>query len=128
MSIWDELKYFKKNEFVCPESGEAPMNHAFLKKLDHLRERCGFAFIITSGYRSPDYNEKISSTGRNGPHTTGRAADILVKGKQAHELIKRASPYFTGIGVAQKGPHGKRFIHLDDLEPGTRGRPTIWSY
>jgi hypothetical protein len=35
----------------------------------------------------------------------------------------------TGIGVAQRGPHDKRFIHLDDLKNSEQNpRPWIWSY
>jgi len=36
---------------------------------------------------------------------------------------------FTGIGVAQRGPHNKRFIHIDNIvNSDTSPRPTIWSY
>jgi hypothetical protein len=32
---------------------------------------------------------------------------------------------FTGFGIQQKGPHAKRFIHLDD--DSAPDRPMIWS-
>lgn len=81
---------------------------------------------VSSAYRCPAYNTQVSSTGENGPHTTGQAMDFLVSGKDAHKLLGLAMDYgFTGIGISQKGPHSSRFIHLDNL---TLNRPWIWSY
>lgn len=105
------------------------MNKQFLEKMDALREKVGFPLIITSGYRSPQYNASVSSTGETGPHTTGKAADIAIRGHQAHALLKTALELgFTGIGISQKGE--SRFVHLDTLENGEQGapRPWIWSY
>ena len=35
----------------------------------------------------------------------------------------------TGIGISQRGPHEKRFIHLDDMDnSGEHPRPWVWSY
>ena len=106
------------------------MQADFVAKLDLLREACGFPLIVSSGYRSPAYNAKVSSTGRAGPHTTGRAVDLKVKGLQAWQVIYHAQRLgFTGIGVKQHGGHGTRFIHLDDLpRTKSRPRPWIWSY
>jgi zinc D-Ala-D-Ala carboxypeptidase len=100
----------------------------FLEKLDELRERCGFPFVISSGYRCPTHNAAVSSTGKSGPHTTGRAADIAVSHGQAFTVLAEALQMgFTGIGVQQKG--GSRFIHLDMLPNGPgQPRPTVWSY
>lgn len=125
-------KYFKYSEFDqhgAPGSGAAHMNKLFLSMLDALREKLGFPLIVTSGYRSPEYNAKVSETGTTGPHTTGKAADIAVSGQQAYTLIKTALELgFTGIGISQKG--ASRFVHLDILADGEQGapRPRIWSY
>jgi len=107
------------------------MNHSFLKKLDRTRTLLGFPLIVTSGYRCPDHNDSVSSTGRNGPHTTGRAVDLAVFGYQAYALLRHVggTPDFGGIGLKQHGAHDSRFIHLDDLEPSDgRFRPTVWTY
>src|SRR5690606_23334893 len=98
-----------------------------LAKLERVRARMGVGLRISSGYRCPDYNAQISSTGRTGPHTTGRAVDVACYGTTALRLIEAAlAEGFTGIGVSQKGEHAKRFIHLDDLKG--QSRPWIWSY
>lgn len=131
MVDWAEITFFKKTEFDCNcGCGSNLMEKTFLKTLDDLRGRCDFPFIITSGYRCPEYNDAVSSTGRNGPHTTGRAADIKLFGQRAFNVIRHCTlgGWMTGIGVMQHGPHNSRFIHLDDLEPGDRFRPTIWTY
>jgi uncharacterized protein YcbK (DUF882 family) len=104
------------------------MDHAFVDELDDLRHRLGFGLRITSGYRCPAYNAKVSSTGLAGPHTTGRAVDIWVDRTRAYEVLQTALIMkFTGVGIQQKGP--SRFIHLDNL-PNAPGqiRPTVWSY
>src|SRR5688572_18275388 len=101
------------------------MSRDFVKKLDELRERCGFPLIVTSGYRSPEYNKSVSTSGLEGPHTTGMAVDLACNGGQAYVILKHAFDLgFTGIGVAQTG--SKRFIHLDILK--TNPRPNVWSY
>jgi uncharacterized protein YcbK (DUF882 family) len=104
------------------------MDAVFLEQLDELRHMYGKPLIITSGYRCPDHNAAVSATGRTGPHTTGRAADLRVDRRDALQLLKLALALnFTGIGVNQKG--NGRFLHVDNL-PNAHGqpRPTIWSY
>lgn len=122
------LRYFLYSEFDqkgVPGSGEEFMDRDFLVSLDALRHKCRFPFIISSGYRSPEYNNQVSSTGFTGPHTTGKAADIAVSRGNAFILLQNALELdcFTGIGIHQKGEH--RFIHLDSIE---RPQKTIWSY
>jgi len=99
-----------------------------MRKVIEMRKFLGFPFFVSSGYRCPDYNDIVSTTGRNGPHTTGRAIDILCDYEQAFLILSNAKRFgFTGVGVKQKGVN--RFIHLDDLTGSVnRPRPTVWSY
>jgi len=104
------------------------MDPAYLEKLDQLRGDYGKPIIISSGYRCPSHNAKVSSTGTTGPHTTGKASDLQVDRSDAYLLLGLAyARGFTGIGINQKG--SGRFIHLDTLReaPG-QPRPTLWSY
>jgi hypothetical protein len=129
--IWNELQFFERREFLCPCCESEGMDSDFLRKLDDIRRRLNFPLPVTSGYRCPDYNDKISTTGRNGPHTTGKAADLSLMGRQAFQFVQQASlgGWFTGIGLRQHGAHTKRFIHVDDLPSGDgRFRPTVWTY
>jgi len=120
--------HFTREELADRESSEYKFSQTTLDRLERVRVKCGFPFKISSGYRTPEHNAAVSSTGLDGPHTTGQAVDIAVKSSQAYTLVKVAiGEGFTGIGVQQKGD--TRFIHLDDL-PNTSAspRPTIWSY
>lgn len=128
---WSKTKYFKNGEveFRCKcGCGMNEMDEGYVLKLDALRDRCGFAFIINSGYRCPDHNDKVSSTGRTGPHTTGHASDIRLDRGRVFIAIREAIVLgFTGLGFQQKG--SSRFLHLDDLSNRpNQPRPTVWSY
>lgn len=123
------MKYFKPEEFACKcGCGQNNMHPGFLERLDMLRHKLGFPLTVTSGFRCRNHNRNVSHTGTEGPHTTGQAADLLVAGDRALELIIAARELgFTGFGVSQKGP--SRFVHLDDLPPLLdRPRPWLWSY
>ena len=113
------LKYFKVEDFNCQETGENEMSPDFLQKLDALREVCGFPFIITSGYRSPNHSIEAKKS-KPGTHSQGIAADIkVVGGAQRMAIIRNASIMgFNGIGVA------KGFVHVDTRET----TPVAWKY
>lgn len=102
------LRYFDLSEFDCSFTGENEMDEEFLDLLDDLRDICGFPFIITSGYRSPDHpleaKKKIPGT-----HSDGIAADIEVRGGwQRGAIVQNAIELgFKGIGVSHD------FIHVD---------------
>jgi len=123
-------KHFTWGEWHCRcgKCTSPEPNPWFLYRLERLREAVDRPIHVNSWYRCPEHNASISHTGRNGPHTTGRAIDIYAQGPFAWHLISEATALgFTGIGVNQKGVH--RFIHLDDLtEQDGFPRPTIWSY
>lgn len=103
------------------------MDMEFMNRLQSLRELCNFPLSISSGFRCLKHNAEVSSTGDSGPHTTGMAVDILISGEKAHQLLKNALRLgFTGIGISQKGEHGKRYIHVDTVKNGPR--PMVWSY
>lgn len=134
MTTWDTIEHFKATEFACRcgECGSTgdEMNMEFIYALNQLRERLDNAMVITSGYRCPAYNDRISSTGVDGPHTTGRAADVGVSGERAFHLVQQCciNGWMKGIGINQKGAYDKRFIHLDNLEEPDHPRPRIWTY
>ena len=148
-----ERNYFGNDEQWCKHCGTGRIRAGTLRKLNRLREIRNKATSLSSAYRCPDYNDSVSSTGRHGPHTTGGAVDIPCSGQEAREMlfagvlvsaveaglltVEQAQEWlpqmlangFTGIGVNQRGDHGKRFVHFDDLPAGGTGpRPWVWSY
>lgn len=121
------MKYFKMEEFACKCCGKIIMDSKFLEILDSIREEYGKPLKVTSGYRCPKHNQEVSSTGPNGPHTTGKAVDLQCSGTDAYKLTEIAYKHgITGIGVRQSGLHPSRFMHFDILEGATR--PWIWTY
>ena len=122
-------KYFTEEEMACTHCGECKMDDDFMAMLDQLREIYGKPLKITSGYRCPEHSiEKVKK--KAGAHTTGGAADIGVHGDAAYAIVKLAQEIgFTGVGIAQKGHVGTRFIHVDNLGGDDHfPRPWIWSY
>jgi len=117
---------FYREEFACKHCGKNYIQPDFLDKLNRLGEKLKFPVVVTSGYRCSEHNQKVSTTGPNGPHTTGRAVDLAVRGVEALEVLEAAltSGEFAGFGIQQKGT--VRFIHLDDIIGDNR--PMIWSY
>lgn len=124
------MKYFHQNEFECRcKCGRVDMDPKFLELLDRLRDVYRKPLIVSSGYRCSSHNQKVSTTGPHGPHTTGKAVDFAVSGADAYLLVKIAMQMgdFTGIGINQKG--AARFVHLDTLPvTGVHPRPGLWSY
>lgn len=122
-------EHFTLEELRCKcGCGIVKVRSGSLTRLEDLRHRGGDKpIILSSAFRCPDYNARVSSTGRDGPHPTGRAFDIRCYGKRAYEIIDFAIIVgFTGIGISQRGPHSGRFIHVDDIESPMR--PWVWSY
>ena len=123
-------KFFTTEELECKETQQCNMDDLFMQKLIDLRQHFGKPIHISSGYRSREHSAELrKGKGKNnGPHTYGKAVDIIVRGGDAHEIVRLAMWLgFTGIGVAQSGY--SRFIHLDmcgDYEG--KSRPALWSY
>ena len=119
-------KYFSEEELKCKYTGQCDMDWTFMQTIERIRERCNFPFNVSSAYRSIEHPVEAKKN-NPGAHTTGKAMDILVSGEQAMTLIKIAiEEGINRIGVAQKGDHASRFIHLDmDISSPS---PRIWSY
>ena len=117
---------FTPKEMADRESGRLSISPDFLDRLQTLRDRLRFPLIINSAYRTPERDKRF---GGAAVHPQGCAVDIGIYGERAHRLLSGAMEMgFCGIGIKQHGPHGKRFIHLDDLVSDDHPRPWIWSY
>lgn len=115
--------YFKDEEFeACsPSCKRTQINDGALARLDLARNLANTPFVLSSAYRSPDYEVSKGRSGK-GAHTEGRAFDILCSDSRKRFSIVRAALEvgFIRIGI------GKTFIHLDastDLP-----QKVIWLY
>lgn len=117
---------FTPTELACKGTGRLYFNQDTLDRLQALRDQFGRPLVLTSAYRAPEHNAKVSTTGTTGPHTTGRAVDIKAVDARTRYLIVTLAIElgFTGIGIA------KTFIHLDDVPHGNAviPRPALWLY
>jgi len=120
---------FTTDEMACTCCGKADMDEEFMKTLQSIRNEMQRPLKVTSGYRCEKHNARVSSTGKSGPHTYAKAADILISGADAMRLFAVAQKHgVSGVGMSQKGNHSKRFVHLDILSPDEGPRPTVWTY
>ena len=120
----EEWQNFTPDEVKCSHCGELKIDEELMDLIQEARENLG-PLRITSAFRCSEHNNNISSTGPNGPHTTGKAIDIAVKNSQQRkELIDYFATKVSGLGIA------KSFIHIDLLtdEDGFDARPNSWIY
>ena len=92
-----------------------------MSKLDTAREIAGIPFVLTSAYRSPEWDKSKGRSG-SGAHTMGQAVDIKCNTSWNRFLVVNAllKAGFKRIGVA------KTFIHADDSE--THDQEVMWLY
>ena len=121
MSWWDNVKYFKPQEFAWPCCGVSLVKRDLVVKLDKIRETVGFPLIVTSGYRCSLHNSKIGGV-PDSAHVKGLAADIKVTTSRQRFLVVKAALEvgFKRIGLANN------FIHLDIDED--KPSEVIWLY
>jgi uncharacterized protein YcbK (DUF882 family) len=115
------MNNFTLDEFECPCCGEQHMNHSFLEKLDEARSVANVPFIINSGWRCKEHNEKVGGSNTSS-HLKGLAVDISAANSHARHRIVEAllSVGFNRIGVA------KTFVHVDMDEE--KPEEVMWVY
>ena len=84
-SFWDEIQYFKRDEFRCKCGGKycngfpAEPQEQLVRIADQLRKNLGVPITIVSGLRCPTWNQ-IQGGVDNSQHMYGEAADIYCRG------------------------------------------------
>lgn len=115
--------YFNEQEFeACtPSCKYEQINEGSLARLDLCRGLAKTPFVLSSAYRSREYEISKGRSG-NGAHVDGRAFDIRCRDSVCRFRIVAAALEvgFTRIGI------GKTFIHLDDSPNLTQN--VIWLY
>ncbi|MCK4661355.1 MAG: hypothetical protein KAT68_00705 [Bacteroidales bacterium] len=125
---FENIKYFKLKEFDSPDmygSGKN-MQRRFLLKLDKARETANIPFIITSGFRTENYNQELIDKGyqavNESAHCIGLAADIYYSQKNFNIMLNS----LIGAGFKRIGI-GKSFFHVD-IDDNNRPSPAVWVY
>lgn len=103
-------EHFKVKEYACKDGSQVVFVDEQLRlMLEILRNRIGKPVIITSGYRTPEWNKKVGGA-KNSYHMRGMAADIKVNGMTPKELAKELNKIAAdecGIIVY------KNWVHFD---------------
>lgn len=103
-------RWFKVKEFACKNGSPVVFIDEYLwTTLSILRTKIGKPVIITSGYRTPEWNAKCEGA-KYSYHMRGMAADIRVNGVSPKELARELDkiiPDECGIIVY------KNWVHFD---------------
>lgn len=101
-------KYFKVKEFACKDGSPVVFIDDYLwSVLNILRTKIGKPVIVTSGYRTPAWNEKAGGA-KYSYHMRGMAADIRVnkmKPKEVANILNEIVPDECGIIVYRNWVH-----------------------
>lgn len=92
-----KVKEFAQKDFRCDK---VIVDTELINVLEDIRTHFNKPVIITSGYRTPEYNAKIGGV-KNSQHTKGTAADIKISEVQASQVqkyLKDKYPDKYGIG------------------------------
>lgn len=105
-----ELTYFKPVEFTAcvPSCSILQMDENFLHRLDRARKLSGVPFILTSAYRSPEWDISKGRSG-TGYHTKGRAVDVACDDSHSRACIVRGC-LLAGLSCGISDT----FIHIDE--------------
>lgn len=108
---------FSINEFHCKDGTPVPSElfaniKELAENLQKIRDFIGIPILITSGYRTKEYNKKVGGK-PNSMHLQGKAADLKTKLKPKDlyniiiDLIEKGEIKQGGVGLYDS------FVHYD---------------
>jgi hypothetical protein len=125
-SDWTLIRHFKPIEFKNPEK----MGYEFMLWLERLRVIAGVPFVITSSYRSPEYNRSVGGAS-DSAHTDVpcNAVDIGMRSRKddpnwnytRFQIVAHA----IASGCLRIGSYANGSLHLDRTEH-ERPSPRMW--
>lgn len=95
---WNNIKYFKKEEFKCQCGGKycngypTDISPKLIDILEKLRAYFGKPITITSGLRCKKHNAAVGGVS-NSQHMYGKAADIYIPGVDKAKIKAKAYEY-----------------------------------
>ena len=123
-TFWDEIRYFKKQEFACKcgkycDGYPAEIDMNMVKIADQIREKIGKPITINSGLRCKTHNSNVGGVS-NSQHLLGKAADLGCPSgctpAQMASIAEEVMGDTGGIGTYSWG------IHID-----TRSTKSRWN-
>ena len=123
-TVWDEIKYFKKQEFSCKcgkycNGYPVDIDMNMVKIADEIRSRIGKPIHINSGLRCKTHNANVGGVS-NSQHLLGKAADLgCPSGCTPTQMASIAEEIMGDTGGIGIYPWG---IHID-----TRSTKSRWN-
>ena len=123
-TVWDEIKYFNKQEFACKcgkycDGYPAEIDMNMVKIADQIRTKIGKPITINSGLRCKTHNANVGGVS-NSQHLYGNAADLGCPSgctpAQMASIAEEIMGDTGGIGIYSWG------IHID-----TRSTKSRWN-
>lgn len=109
MIDWQEIKYFKKEEFECKcGCGLNNINDDLVLALEKARGNSNFPFKINSACRCEKHNKKSGGV-KDSAHTKGLAVDISIRDDSVRFIIVSA---LLNVGFKRVLLYDT-FIHVD---------------
>lgn len=116
-------RYFAEKEFRrCePPCSEKDMDKLFLSLMDKIREDAGIPLVMTSAYRSVEW-EKAKGRSGEGDHPQGCGVDFVANTSQTRMKIIKSALHngIRRIGI------GKNFVHIGYGK--NLPQDVIWTY
>ena len=88
--IWEDIQYFRPEEFACKcgKCGGWPgeVSRVLLCTADRVREHFDSPAVVSSGLRCPEHNTAVGGAAAS-RHMTGRAMDFRIAGKNAGQVL-----------------------------------------
>lgn len=116
-------KYFKATEKTGTFGHTiADLKPELVDLMDKMRGECGFAWKITSGYRTITENNSLPNSATDSAHTTREAVDIYCIDDRKRQILLDV---VRANGINRIGL-GKKFIHIDLSK--TLAQNVTWNY
>jgi uncharacterized protein YcbK (DUF882 family) len=119
--------HFSIKEFKCKDGTDVPEEYisnvkALVMCLERIRSEWDAPITIISGYRTEEYNTRVSGSERS-QHLTGSASDIVVEGVHPSDVSLKIRQLIDEGAILQGGVglYPGRFVHYD-----IRGTAARW--
>lgn len=112
--FWEEVRYFKKDEFRCKcgkfcDGFPAHPEKKLLLLADRVRGHFGSPMIVSSGVRCAAHNANVGGASAS-RHMSGKAMDFTVRGKKAADVLAFVQ---TQSDVRYAYAIDGSFVHMD---------------
>ena len=113
-TFWDEIRYFKREEFrcPCPRCGGFPVepDETLVRLADRVRAHFGAPANVSSGVRCQAHNDELSGSAKNSYHLRGKAMDFCVRGVSGAKLLAYVKTQHVHYAYQISGSD---YVHMD---------------